>query len=124
MLDHIGDATNAYRIRNAMNDVLHSGCSLTADLGGKARTTGFADAIIARLALTRVLHVSDLHFGPPAVPAQLDAIAEMIAPRRFDVVAFRRSVAARAARGVSGGRPLAPRRGEVSRMIVVPAITM
>ena len=28
-----------------------------------------------------VLHVSDLHFGPPAVPEQYDAIAEMISDR-------------------------------------------
>jgi isocitrate/isopropylmalate dehydrogenase len=33
-----------------MNEVLHSGIALTADLGGNATTTGFADAIIARLA--------------------------------------------------------------------------
>jgi isocitrate dehydrogenase (NAD+) len=50
MLDHLGDAPTADRIRTAMNDVLHSGSALTADLGGNATTTGFADAIIARLA--------------------------------------------------------------------------
>jgi isocitrate dehydrogenase (NAD+) len=49
MLDHVGEAPTANRIRSAMNDVLHSGKSLTADLGGNATTTGFADAIIARL---------------------------------------------------------------------------
>ena len=49
MLDHLGDSHTADRIRMAMNDVLHSGRSLTADLGGNATTTGFADAIIARL---------------------------------------------------------------------------
>jgi len=49
MLDHIGDSHTADRIRMAMNDVLHSGRSLTGDLGGNATTTGFADAIIARL---------------------------------------------------------------------------
>jgi isocitrate dehydrogenase (NAD+) len=50
MLDHIGDPHTADRIRTAMNEVLHSGSALTADLGGNATTTGFADAIIARLA--------------------------------------------------------------------------
>jgi len=30
--------------------VLHSGCSLTADLGGTATTTEFTDAIISKLA--------------------------------------------------------------------------
>jgi isocitrate dehydrogenase (NAD+) len=50
MLDHVGDAPTAARIRTALNDVLHSGKSLTSDLGGNATTTGFADAIIARLA--------------------------------------------------------------------------
>ena len=49
MLDHVGDASTADRIRTAMIDVLHSGSALTADLGGNATTTGFADAIIARL---------------------------------------------------------------------------
>jgi isocitrate dehydrogenase (NAD+) len=50
MLEHIGDARNANRIRAAMYEVLQSGCSLTADLGGSASTTDFADAIIAKLA--------------------------------------------------------------------------
>ncbi|HXT47153.1 MAG TPA: isocitrate/isopropylmalate family dehydrogenase [Gemmatimonadaceae bacterium] len=50
MLDHIGDTRNAERIRAAIYHVLHSGCSLTADLGGTATTTQFADAIISKLA--------------------------------------------------------------------------
>jgi isocitrate dehydrogenase (NAD+) len=50
MLDHIGDARNGDRIRNAIYEVLHTGCSLTADLGGKASTTQFSDAIISKLA--------------------------------------------------------------------------
>ena len=50
MLEHIGDARNANRIRAAIYDVLHSGCSLTADLGGSASTSQFADAIISKLA--------------------------------------------------------------------------
>jgi isocitrate dehydrogenase (NAD+) len=50
MLEHIGDARNANRIRASIYDVLHSGCSLTADLGGTATTTQFSDAIISKLA--------------------------------------------------------------------------
>jgi isocitrate dehydrogenase (NAD+) len=50
MLDHVGDTRNATRIRTAIYDVLRSGCSLTADLGGTASTTQFADAIISKLA--------------------------------------------------------------------------
>ncbi|MEO8945989.1 MAG: metallophosphoesterase [Gemmatimonadaceae bacterium] len=37
--------------------------------------------------MTRVLHVSDLHFGRPAVLEQIDAIDRAIAKRSFDVVA-------------------------------------
>ena len=35
-----------------------------------------------------VFHVSDLHFGKPAVPAQIDAIEEIIQREKFDVVAI------------------------------------
>ena len=34
-----------------------------------------------------VFHVSDLHFGKPAVPAQIEAIEEIIQEGKFDVVA-------------------------------------
>ena len=37
--------------------------------------------------MTRILHVSDLHFGRPAVLEQIDAIERAIAKRTFDVVA-------------------------------------
>ena len=50
MLDHVGDTRNAGRIRSAIYDVLRNGCSLTADLGGTASTTQFANAIISKLA--------------------------------------------------------------------------
>lgn len=49
--------------------------------------------------MTRVLHVSDLHFGPPAVLAQIDAIEGMIADRGFDVVAVSGDVTQRARAG-------------------------
>jgi len=35
----------------------------------------------------RLLHISDLHFGRPAVPAQIEAIEALIQQERFDVVA-------------------------------------
>jgi 3',5'-cyclic AMP phosphodiesterase CpdA len=38
--------------------------------------------------VTTVFHVSDLHFGRPAVPAQIDAIEEAIQREKFDVVAI------------------------------------
>lgn len=37
--------------------------------------------------MTRILHVSDLHFGRPAVLEQIDAIEAAIARRSFDAVA-------------------------------------
>ena len=37
---------------------------------------------------TRILHVSDLHFGKPAVPAQIDAIEAFIQKERPEVVAI------------------------------------
>lgn len=36
--------------------------------------------------MTAILHVSDLHFGKPAVPAQIEAIQERIRGGEFDVV--------------------------------------
>lgn len=41
-----------------------------------------------RTAPLTVFHVSDLHFGRPAVPAQIEAIEALIAERKFDVVAM------------------------------------
>jgi 3',5'-cyclic AMP phosphodiesterase CpdA len=46
-----------------------------------------------------VIHVSDLHFGRPAVPEQIDAIEEMIQARRFDVVAISGDVSQRSRAG-------------------------
>lgn len=38
--------------------------------------------------MTTVFHVSDLHFGRPAVPAQIEAIEQIIQDEKFDVVAI------------------------------------
>lgn len=71
--------------------------------------------------MTTVLHVSDLHFGPPAVPAQLDAIAQMIATRHFDVVAISGDLSQRARPGeFQAARQFLRDAAKVSRTIVVP----
>jgi isocitrate/isopropylmalate dehydrogenase len=45
MLDHIGERERAERIRAALTRVLTAGAVRTHDLGGKASTTEFTDAI-------------------------------------------------------------------------------
>jgi 3',5'-cyclic AMP phosphodiesterase CpdA len=47
----------------------------------------------------RILHVSDLHFGKPAVPAQIDAIEAFIAREQPDVVAISGDLSQRARAG-------------------------
>jgi isocitrate dehydrogenase (NAD+) len=49
MLDHLGDAGRASRIRDALTATLREGKVLTGDLGGSATTDELADAVIARL---------------------------------------------------------------------------
>jgi isocitrate dehydrogenase (NAD+) len=49
MLEHIGQAERAGRIRRALEAVVREGKTVTRDLGGSAKTEEFADAIIARL---------------------------------------------------------------------------
>ena len=53
-----------------------------------------------------VFHVSDLHFGRPAVPEQIEAIEEIIQAERFDVVA------------ISGDHSQRARAGEFQRAAV------
>lgn len=50
MLDHIGERTEAKRIRAATGKVLLEGHRVTADLGGTASTLEFADAVIEAMA--------------------------------------------------------------------------
>jgi 3',5'-cyclic AMP phosphodiesterase CpdA len=47
----------------------------------------------------RLFHVSDLHFGRPAVPAQIDAIEATIQAERYDIVAISGDVSQRARAG-------------------------
>ncbi len=50
MLDHVGEQARAGRIRGALKRVFAEGRVLTPDLGGRASTTEFAQAIIDNLA--------------------------------------------------------------------------
>ncbi|MCH7618658.1 MAG: isocitrate/isopropylmalate dehydrogenase family protein [Candidatus Marinimicrobia bacterium] len=49
MLDHLGEPKAAGKIRSAVQSVLEEGSVKTEDLGGKAGTEEFTDAIIAEL---------------------------------------------------------------------------
>jgi 3',5'-cyclic AMP phosphodiesterase CpdA len=55
--------------------------SESRDPAASAAPTGAPGAL-------RILHVSDLHFGKPAVPAQVDAIEAFVQAQKFDVVAI------------------------------------
>lgn len=71
--------------------------------------------------MTTVLHVSDLHFGHPAVPEQFEAIEELIAAGRYDVVAISGDVSQRARAGeFQRARKFIRDAQKVSRTIVVP----
>lgn len=61
-----------------------------------ARATGGG---AGRGAAIRLYHVSDLHFGRPAVPEQIDAIEEHIQRERYDIVAISGDVSQRARAG-------------------------
>jgi isocitrate dehydrogenase (NAD+) len=49
MLDHIGERDAAARLQNAIHGVYAEAKHLTGDVGGKASTTEFTDAVIAKL---------------------------------------------------------------------------
>jgi len=49
MLDHLGERIAAERIQNALESVYREGKHTTRDVGGKAGTNEFADAVIAAL---------------------------------------------------------------------------
>jgi isocitrate dehydrogenase (NAD+) len=49
MLDHLGERIAAERIQNALESVYREGKHTTRDVGGKAGTDEFADAVIAAL---------------------------------------------------------------------------
>ncbi len=71
--------------------------------------------------MTRILHVSDLHFGKPAVPEQIEAIEVLIHSAKFDVVAISGDVSQRALSGeMQRARAFIRDARRVSEVIVVP----
>lgn len=71
--------------------------------------------------MTTVLHVSDVHFGKPAVPEQVDAIEQLIETRHFDVVAISGDMSQRARAGeFQRARKFLRDAARVSATIVVP----
>lgn len=71
--------------------------------------------------VTRILHVSDLHFGAPAVLEQIDAIERAIIARHFDVVAVSGDFSQRARAGELQRAAVFMRVArEESRVIAVP----
>ncbi|GAC1651225.1 MAG: hypothetical protein NVS4B3_11450 [Gemmatimonadaceae bacterium] len=70
---------------------------------------------------TRLLHVSDLHFGPPTVPEQIDAIEAVLGHEAFDVVAISGDLSQRARpEEFELARRFLEDAGRHSRTIVVP----
>ncbi len=71
--------------------------------------------------MTTIFHVSDLHFGRPAVPAQIEAIEELIQTDKFDLVAISGDLSQRSRAGEFQRAQVFIRDAEkVSRVIVVP----
>ena len=71
--------------------------------------------------MTTVFHVSDLHFGWPAVPEQIEAIEEIIQAEKFDVVVISGDVSQRARAGEFQRAAAFIRDArKVSRVITVP----
>jgi len=71
--------------------------------------------------VTTVLHVSDVHFGAPAVPEQVDAIEQLIQTGRFDVVAVSGDMSQRARAGeFQRARAFLRDAARASATIVVP----
>ena len=69
----------------------------------------------------RIFHVSDLHFGRPAVPEQIDAIEAMVQRERYDVVAISGDVSQRARAGeFQRAKAFIRDADKVSRTICVP----
>jgi 3',5'-cyclic AMP phosphodiesterase CpdA len=71
--------------------------------------------------VTTVFHVSDLHFGWPAVPAQIDAIEQIIQTQKFDVVAISGDLSQRSRSGEFQRAAVFIRDAKkVSRVITIP----
>jgi len=75
----------------------------------------------AEALVTTILHLSDLHFGRPAVPAQIEAVESLVHERRYDVVAISGDLSQRARAGEFQRAAVFLRdAARVSRTIVVP----
>jgi 3',5'-cyclic AMP phosphodiesterase CpdA len=71
--------------------------------------------------VTKVFHVSDLHFGWPAVPEQIEAIEQIIQVGKFDVVAISGDLTQRARAGEFQRAAAFIRDArKVSRVITIP----
>jgi len=71
--------------------------------------------------VTTVFHVSDLHFGWPAVPEQIEAIEQFIQTSKFDVVAISGDLSQRARPGeFQRAAAFIRDANKVSRVITVP----
>ena len=71
--------------------------------------------------MTTVFHVSDLHFGWPAVPEQIEAIEQIIQIKKYDVVAISGDLTQRARSGEFQRAAAFIRDAKkVSRVITVP----
>jgi 3',5'-cyclic AMP phosphodiesterase CpdA len=71
--------------------------------------------------VTTIFHVSDLHFGWPAVPEQIEAIEQTIQAERFDVVAISGDLTQRARAGEFQRAAVFIRdAAKVSRVITIP----
>ncbi|HST07567.1 MAG TPA: metallophosphoesterase [Gemmatimonadaceae bacterium] len=71
--------------------------------------------------MTTVFHVSDLHFGWPAVPEQIEAIEQIIQLEKYDVVAISGDVSQRARAGEFQRAAAFIRDArKVSKVIIVP----
>ncbi len=71
--------------------------------------------------MSTIFHVSDLHFGRPAVPEQIEAIEQLIQEEKFDVVAISGDLSQRSRAGEFQRAQVFIRDAErVSRVIVVP----
>jgi 3',5'-cyclic AMP phosphodiesterase CpdA len=71
--------------------------------------------------MPRVLHVSDLHFGRPSVPEQIEAIETLIQAEKFDVVAISGDLTQRARAGEFQRARVFIRDAErVSKVVVIP----
>lgn len=49
MVEHLGHVQQANRIRQAVQDTIRAGDHLTGDMGGRAKTAEYANAVISRL---------------------------------------------------------------------------